>query len=505
MADLEPEESDRDAAIRSLLHSLGGALGSVLANGEFLLDELSGELLEAAEDLNHASAQANETLEELRCAFRGEPPPRREEVDESLVSMTHPSLHLDPEEGEGARIVLVEDDPVSARSTMRSLRSAASRIRWVSSFQEAMQIDPASLDLLISDVHLDDTERFLGLAVCRRLAEARASLPIVVMTGSPDVRSAMEAIDFRATRYLVKPVARADLRDAVTSALGWARFGAIRHSLAAPEPTAGDDAALRDDVAAALPLMELVWQPILRTTAGPGRVIAEALLRDRSGRFGNPGEFVEAAHAVGLGLELGRGVRRRAAATLAAHPGATAFVNLHPAELGDPDLRDPSAPLSAHASRVVLEVTERSQLPPPSILGPVLRELRSLGFSLAVDDVGAGYSSLSSVAALQPEFVKLDMSLVRGAQNDPVRQRLIRSLIEACSDLGVQTIAEGVETLLELRCMIELGATHVQGYLLGRPHPEFPASAQLPTEVHRANDADAGGSRAPSVQDAGAC
>lgn len=144
-------------------------------------------------------------------------------------------------------------------------------------------------------------------------------------------------------------------------------------------------------------------------------------------------------------------------------------MNLHPSDLTDVDLVSEVAPLTGVASRVVLEVTERASLESSHELSARLARLRELGFRVAVDDIGAGYSGLTSFADLMPEIVKIDMSLVRDVDRSVVRQRTIRSLCGLCHEGGTLVVGEGVESESERNCLVELGCDLLQGYLFGRP------------------------------------
>jgi EAL domain-containing protein (putative c-di-GMP-specific phosphodiesterase class I) len=92
---------------------------------------------------------------------------------------------------------------------------------------------------------------------------------------------------------------------------------------------------------------------------------------------------------------------------------------------------------------------------------------------VAVDDLGAGYAGLTSFAMLSPEVVKIDMSLVRGIDQNPVTQRIIRSVVTLCRDMRVNLVAEGVETAAERDTLLALGCDLLQGYFFGRPAPTF--------------------------------
>jgi EAL domain-containing protein (putative c-di-GMP-specific phosphodiesterase class I) len=154
--------------------------------------------------------------------------------------------------------------------------------------------------------------------------------------------------------------------------------------------------------------------------------------------------------------------------------GALLFVNLHPLELLDDDLYDSEAPLSRDANRVVLEITERSRLDDIRGLLARIGLLRELGFRMAIDDIGAGYSGLAGFAHVEPSVVKIDMSLVRDIDRSATKQRIVKALVDLCKDLKVKTVAEGVETAAEHRCCAELGCTWLQGYRFAKPGEAFP-------------------------------
>jgi EAL domain-containing protein (putative c-di-GMP-specific phosphodiesterase class I) len=109
----------------------------------------------------------------------------------------------------------------------------------------------------------------------------------------------------------------------------------------------------------------------------------------------------------------------------------------------------------------------------PDVRGKVAA-LREMGFRIAVDDLGAGYAGLTSFAQLEPEIVKLDMSLVRDVDHSTTKQKLIQSMTSVCKDMGSLVVGEGIETSAERDCLIDLGCDLLQGYLLARPGPPFP-------------------------------
>lgn len=118
--------------------------------------------------------------------------------------------------------------------------------------------------------------------------------------------------------------------------------------------------------------------------------------------------------------------------------------------------------------RIIFEFTEDEKLDTNHLLN-ILRTYRAMGFKTAIDDFGAGYAGLGLLSKFQPDIVKLDMELIRGVDSDRVKQRIVKSLFELLSDLGISTICEGVETEDELRALEDLGVQLVQGFALARP------------------------------------
>ena len=217
----------------------------------------------------------------------------------------------------------------------------------------------------------------------------------------------------------------------------------------------------------------MAFQPILREgSATPYGY--EALMRSREPTLPTPGAVLGAAEKLGKLDVLGRRVRSLAAEAFAGAPEESQlFVNLHSRDLLDHTLFESKTPLTSLAPRVVLEITERASVDDVDDVSARLSILRFHGFRIAVDDLGAGYAGLTSFATVEPEFVKLDMSLVRNVHTSPVRRRLVASMIDACRDLGSDVVAEGIESKDELRVLRELGCELFQGFLFARPAAGF--------------------------------
>jgi EAL domain-containing protein (putative c-di-GMP-specific phosphodiesterase class I) len=223
--------------------------------------------------------------------------------------------------------------------------------------------------------------------------------------------------------------------------------------------------------------LEGLWMAVQPVVRVPERTVFgyECLVRSTEPSIKHGGVFVELADRVGRSLDLDRRIRQAVAEIIPSMRDKTAvLVNLHPGSLDDPDLHDKNAPLSRFAARVVLEITERASLHDLNSVREQVASLRSLGYRIAVDDLGAGYAGLTSLALLQPEFVKLDMELVRGISESPTKAKLVSAVVTLCRELGNEVIAEGIESGDEYRRLESLGCTLLQGYYFARPSRPFP-------------------------------
>jgi EAL domain-containing protein (putative c-di-GMP-specific phosphodiesterase class I) len=157
-----------------------------------------------------------------------------------------------------------------------------------------------------------------------------------------------------------------------------------------------------------------------------------------------------------------------------APPDALIFTNLHALDLTNDALYSNASALAGIAERVVLEVTERASLHRIDDLKGRIRALRDLGYRIAVDDLGAGYSGLSSFTQLEPDVAKLDMSLIRDIDGSSSKASLVKSMLSVCKqDLGIRVICEGVETVGERDTLARVGADLYQGYLFAKPENTF--------------------------------
>jgi len=324
--------------------------------------------------------------------------------------------------------------------------------------------------VLLCDVSLPGMD---GVALLEHVKGIDPALSVVLMTGGPSVETASRAVALGAVDYLTKPVTADVLTRAVTDAAA-RRVAELRKLagvalLAEAEASQHQRAVMGRDLSSALDHIQLALQPIVH--AAGGRFGHEALLRTSEGApLRGPADVFAAAETLDRVVDVGRVVRDQAAQIAAGLDARrNLFVNLHPAELEDDELYHADAPLSRAARRVVLEITERADLAEVPELVERLAALRQIGFRIAVDDLGAGYASLSALAMLEPEIVKIDISLIRDIDQSATRQAVVSAIIGLSQRLASPVVAEGVETEREKQMLTRLGCTLLQGYLLGRP------------------------------------
>lgn len=361
-----------------------------------------------------------------------------------------------------SRILLVDDEPSILRSYSRLLTQAGFVVETASNGSVALdRLAAASFDVVVTDLLMPQMS---GSELVRHIRLKDKTLPIVVMTAAPSLESAIQAVDNAATAYLLKPVEAEQLVAVIQRAVD---------RVSAPPPPVESHEPIENIVAGSI----LHFQPIV--WVGENLLVAyEALLRPQSKTIKNPLDLLRRAEDSGRLELLGRHVRKTAAAHFGSLPaGALMFINVHPADLLDSDLYDVESALSPFAPRVVFELTERAALEDVPELTERVQQLRKLGYRIAIDDLGAGYSSLSSLVTLEPEFVKLDMGLVRDIDKNKRKHRLVEALGVLADSLEVRVVAEGVETAAERDTLFMLRISLMQGWFFARPAFPFPAVA----------------------------
>jgi EAL domain-containing protein (putative c-di-GMP-specific phosphodiesterase class I) len=381
-----------------------------------------------------------------------------------------------PVAGSLGLVLLVDDEPTIVRGFARILTAAGFSVQVAHDGREAAELArQKSFDVIVSDIAMPEMN---GLQLLRSVREHDLDVPVILMTGGPAIESAVQAMEYGALRYLIKPVEAKQLEEVVARATRLHQMAKIKREalelFRLEGKHLGDRAGLEVRFANALKTLWLAFQPIV-SWSSKSVIAYEALVRNEEPTLRAPPDLFEAAERLGRLRELGRIIRDRVAQTLVEIPvEGELFVNVHALELDDDSLFAISSPLSAFAKRVVLEITERAPLDKIKDANGRVAQLRAMGYRIAIDDLGAGYAGLTSFAQLEPEVVKVDMSLIRGLDQSPTKQKLLRSIVGLCRDLEIKMIAEGIETVEERDTLVRLGGDLCQGYLFARPGRAFP-------------------------------
>ncbi len=235
-------------------------------------------------------------------------------------------------------------------------------------------------------------------------------------------------------------------------------------------------------------LQELILKESIKTVFHPivdltNNVIMgyEALTRGpEKTEYENPYVLFDVATEIELLFELDRLCRKKALqnARGISHRHKL-FINCLPSAVLDPEFRDAHLKsvleeLRINPVNIVLEVTEREAIENFDLFRDAVKYYSDLGFAIAVDDTGAGYSSLETVVELKPQFLKLDISIVRDIDKNILKQQLIKAIVGLSKELGSVVIAEGIETQEELRILKQIGVNVGQGFYFAKPGPAFP-------------------------------
>jgi EAL domain-containing protein (putative c-di-GMP-specific phosphodiesterase class I) len=237
--------------------------------------------------------------------------------------------------------------------------------------------------------------------------------------------------------------------------------------------------------------LQVAWQPIIDLSAAEILGV-EALCR---GPVGSNFETAEHLFSTGqvedLAHELDGACCERIFSTVPKLPAdRLLFANILPESILDARFDAAGFAASVRAaglepSRVVLEIAERGRIPGYAGFRRRLQPLREDGFQIAVDDVGTGYASLRLLPEVEPDFLKVDASLVRDIDRHPTKQGVLSTILDMGGRLGAEVICEGVENARELETCVRLGAHHGQGYHLLPPAPDMRDSFGGPPALAR--------------------
>ncbi len=204
--------------------------------------------------------------------------------------------------------------------------------------------------------------------------------------------------------------------------------------------------------------------------------LARGLKKDNS--IMNPGEMFRIANATGMLFNLDRQCRIQAINFSKKYQlEGKIFINFTPNAIYNPEFclkttLEAMKKVEIEPDRVVFEVIETEKVQNVAHLSHIFKYYRENGVKVALDDVGSGYSTLLILSELKPDYIKIDMELVRNIDKDSAKKVIVKSLVEVAKDLAIQPLAEGIETREELEVISSMGINIVQGYFFGKPSPK---------------------------------
>ena len=367
-------------------------------------------------------------------------------------------------------VLVVDDDPIVTKALSTQLRKIGYSVDTAISGSDAVNlINQNPYDVVLSDICMPDGD---GLSLLGILKKYNVNIPLILMTGQPTMESAIQAVRDGAYNYLLKPCHFENLSKVVSEALDKNKSQdreMISESFIGKVPRYREE-QLFDN---AIDSMWLAFQPIV-SVKNHSVVGYEALLRSEEEKLANPLDFIAAANRVGRIRELGQAIRDKVANHMHQLPDeACIFVNVHSQDLTSDDLYDARSRIAKCSHRIIYEITERESIDQIDDLCLRIIKLKELGYKLAVDDLGAGTAGLTCFTQIEPDYAKIDLSLVRGVDKHPIKQRIIDSIVRLCHQLDVEIIAEGVESEQESMTLRKMGLDIQQGYWFAKPNPQF--------------------------------
>lgn len=382
-----------------------------------------------------------------------------------------------------SRVVIVDDHPANVLVLRRLLElDGLQDIAGFTDPQEALaQCLESPPDLLLLDLHMPGLDGFEVLAALRAGLPAGGFLPVLVLTADDSSETKSQALASGAKDFLAKPFDATEVVLRVRNLLEtkdlYSRLqrhnvqlqAELDEQLAFERREAEEFFRLAERVEDALASdsMSMVFQPIVSLVDG-SMIGVEALARFVAEPHRPPNEWFAEAAAVGRGVELELKALERGLAQLGdLAPPLYMSVNASPLAVARPELAELLQEYPGE--RVVLELTEHTQVQDYGALLQALDGPRREGVRVAVDDTGAGYAGLQHLLRLRPNIVKLDIALTRDIDADPARRALAAALVAFATEIDAVLVAEGVESAGELRTLQALGIPAAQGFRVARP------------------------------------
>jgi len=369
-----------------------------------------------------------------------------------------------------ARILTVDDEPLICRQIDRILSKYGHEVHQFYNGQDALEaMHKMTFDLALVDYHLPVMD---GLEILHHLREHQPGCVRILVTGMLDLDLAVQAVNRgEVARFVEKPFKHdrliAAVEDALSTRLRMVEIARVQEKASEAEEKRVLEECLQGN------FIQVALQPLIRSTGDQkGSVYAfDALLRSTHKVFDGPLSIIRAAERYGRLDMMAEVIADCVQDWLKVlDPDIKLFLNIHPDELGNGEtLLLRLQKLEEWSSRIVLEITERSKLQLIDSWEHTLDQIEKMGFEIAIDDLGAGYASLSVLADLRPKYIKMDMSIIRNVHLDDRKKRLVTLMCDFANATAARIVAEGIEVPEELVALQDCGVHLLQGFFFARP------------------------------------
>lgn len=379
-----------------------------------------------------------------------------------------------------ARILTVDDEPLIRQQIKRVLERHGHEVFSISNGTEALKVATYKrFDLALVDYNLPVMD---GLEILQKLREIQPGCVRILIAGMLNLDLAIKAVNRgEVTRFVEKPFKNELLMEAINEALD-TRLRMIEVARVQQEASRDEEKKILEECLQQA-YIHVALQPMISSQAhSKGKVVAfEALLRSTHSIFDGPLSVIRAAERHERLGELSGLVFDRVKEWFERLPqDMKIFVNIHPKELANgEEFCERLTILKPWADRTIIEITERARIQSIDSWEITLESITNMGFAVAVDDLGAGYSSLSMLADLQPKYIKMDMAVIRDIHLEPRKQRLVELLSRFAAATESLLITEGIENAEELREVLRCGSHLLQGFYFAKPSIDFEAIKEV--------------------------
>ncbi len=369
-------------------------------------------------------------------------------------------------ETNGKTVLIVDDEPALAKLLTILLGSHGYSTKVVSPGTRALESATPAIDLILLDMMAPDFE---SLKVCQQFKSnsQTSEIPIIIISGSQDKNNQIESLYLGADDYLTKPFEPEELFARMDVVLR--RYNHTSQGVTLQQETICELKRIIEAQA-----VNVAFQPIyfLKPMSLLG---LEMLSRPQTSTpMVNPEIFFRSALRYGVYYEIEMIGWRKALKTVCDifDGRQKLFLNCDPYLVENEKFKNVKGLFSSYgmpSRETFLEITERSAVIAYDVFFERLKEYRQDGFKIAVDDMGAGYSSLESIVEIRPEVVKLDRRIISGLHTDSFKRSVVKLIVTFCRENNIICVGEGIENRQEFDILVELGVEAGQGYYLCRP------------------------------------